>query len=125
MQTTQITIQEPVQTVKRQVNKSSVLIDKLKSAGFRVYVRHLRQTTAGEFTVRQRPEGADILPRGGSTYITIETDGSRRFKGRALCHPNDNYDRNIGRFRALSDALHSMKFTDPELHEQISELFNK
>lgn len=118
------TTQEQKAKPKRQTNKSGVLIDRIKAAGFKVYVKHMRQTTQGEFTRKQRPAEAVVLPTGGSTYITIE-DGVKQFKGESHCHPFDNYDKNLGRFRALGRALNAMKYTDPETHTEICNIINK
>lgn len=39
------------------------------------------------------------------SFATITTDGGQVYRGMAICHPNDNFCRAIGRKRALADAL--------------------
>jgi hypothetical protein len=84
------------------------VVDEGPDKDIRYRVRHMRI-----FTPIENLTGELIQAKGGRTVVEIghvkDGDFHVLVTGEARCHPNDNYDRKVGRDLALRDALRKYK----------------
>ncbi len=73
-------------------------VKELRQAGFKVSVYHERNTEYNSW-------GKAIeLAKGGNTFVDL-TIGNAMYKGMAICHPKENYNKKEGVRVALNRAI--------------------
>lgn len=95
-------------------NETTKTVQSLRQEGYRVRVQHSRYLRNGalipmreyytKFTKEER-ESHPIDPRGGFTFIELETPDGKDIKTRADCSQKDNFNYEMGRRIALGRAF--------------------
>lgn len=88
--------------------KNNLTIQSLRQNGYKVLVRHYRQSSANGFLYPKMEFVNDhlshlICPKGGKVEIEIYKDNIKGY-GVSLCHANDHFVRRWGNIRALGRA---------------------
>lgn len=114
-----------------------VTVAALRSAGWKVSVRHFRryvrpelsrflmkhQIVGGKVSADQRTLADDapleLAPTGGETQVFLTTAAGHHYEGRADCSVKDHYCHRTGRTIALRRALEDYRQRNPATHDQI------
>lgn len=96
-------------------HKRVVLHDEKDKDGYRVTVSALE---SAPFPGAKLDNGR-VAPNGGSTKAFLCVDGVE-YVGVAECSKSDRFDRRVGRYVAILDALTKSPLSDDEIHSVLS-----